>query len=151
MRIMKVSNPSSLYYLCSLRHIDILARLSIYLLSKSSLSFAPLIKPLFTPQLIPDMLIVILLDWNEPWNWVRQLRNWVFLLKSAIASLNDDSKAAMAETMKDWQQPKRANLAPDAGTGGRNIETNITIPLSQGEWDEGLGLPLCVVCHGVSF
>ena len=45
----------------------------------------------------------------------------------------------------------------DRGRGGTNLEgglpTNegdVSLPLGPGEWDEALGLPLCIVCHNVS-
>ena len=51
--------------------------------------------------------------------------------------------------MKEWQQRKRGVSTYDTGGSGVGGEGNITLPLSQGEWDEPLGLPLCVVCHNV--
>jgi len=56
----------------------------------------------------------------------------------------------MAQVMKEWQQRKRGVSTYDTGASGTGSESNVTLPLSQGEWDEPLGLPLCVVCHGVS-
>lgn len=131
-------------------HEDILARLSIYLLSEPSQSFAPLLKPLFTPQSIPESLLVLLLDWNEPWLWIRQIRDWVVLLRRITSSLDDTSKETMGLVMKEWQQRKRGISTYNIGGSGTEGESNVTLPLSQGEWDEPLGLPLCVVCHNVS-
>lgn len=51
--------------------------------------------------------------------------------------------------MKEWQQRKRGLPTYDTGGSSTGNETSVTLPLSQGEWDEPLGLPLCVVCHGV--
>ncbi|KAL9637906.1 MAG: hypothetical protein Q9164_001901, partial [Protoblastenia rupestris] len=127
--------------------VDILARLSIYLLSEPSPSFAPLLNPLFTPQFIPEALLVILLDWNEPWAWVRQLRDWIVLMRSITASLSDSSKEVLEVTMKEWQEKKRGTSSYDPSGSGTGTEPSVTLPLSQGEWDEPLGLPLCVVCH----
>ena len=55
----------------------------------------------------------------------------------------------MAETMKDWQHRRRGGQAFESTGGSINLEGSVTIPLNQGEWDEGLGLQLCVVCHSV--
>ena len=49
--------------------------------------------------------------------------------------------------MKEWQHRRQGGPAYDSS--GNANEGNIMIPLSQGEWDEALGLPLCVVCHSV--
>ena len=130
--------------------LDILARLSIYFLSDTSPSFAPLLKPLFSPQWIPETLLILLLDWSEPWHWVRQIRDWVLLLQNAISTLEDEQKDCMEDVMKEWQQRKRGISNYDATSSSTGNESNVTLPLSQGEWDEPLGLPLCVVCHNVS-
>jgi hypothetical protein len=48
----------------------------------------------------------------------------------------------------------------DRGRGGNNLdgtptasgtEGDVSLPLGPGEWEEGLGLPLCVVCQNVSW
>jgi hypothetical protein len=57
----------------------------------------------------------------------------------------------MAEVMQEWQQRRRGGTAYDGGGGASSgSESNIAIPLGPGEWDEALGLPLCVVCHNVN-
>ncbi|KKA21782.1 Dynein family protein [Rasamsonia emersonii CBS 393.64] len=125
---------------------DILARVSVYLLSDPSASFAPLLRPLLTPQTIPETLIVILLDWSSPWTWVRELREWIRLLRSVLISLDDETKLVMEEVMTEWRDRKRG--LDVSGTGVPNSGGPVTIPLGPGEWDEGLGVPLCVVCQG---
>ena len=70
-------------------------------------------------------------------------------MRGIILSLDDETKDVMEETMKEWQQRRRGGSAYDAS--GSSGAENVTIPLSQGEWDEPLGLPLSVVCHCVCF
>ncbi|KAK1147309.1 hypothetical protein N8T08_001386 [Aspergillus melleus] len=128
---------------------DTLARVSAYLLSEPSLSFAPLLKPLLTPNSVPETLVVILLDWSEPWIWIRQLREWVRLLRHVLISLDDETKIVMEETMTEWRDRKRGMDANSAGAQGLTSSGGpVTIPLGPGEWDEGLGIPMCVVCQG---
>jgi dynein light intermediate chain 1 len=88
------------------------------------------------------MLVVILLDWNHPWLWIRQLRDWIRVLRSLIVSLDDASKAVLEENIAILQDKGR-NLG---GEGNSSVE-NVKIPLGPGEWDEPLGIPLCVVCQ----
>ena len=87
------------------------------------------------------MLIVILLDWNHPWLWIRQLRDWIRVLRSLIVSLDDNSKVVLEENIQTLQDKGR-NLPAE----GSSME-NVKIPLGPGEWDEPLGIPLCVVCQ----
>lgn len=116
--------------------------MSVYTLSQPSPTFRSLLKPLLTPRMIPHTLIVVLLDWNQPWNWVRQLRAWIRLLRSIIVSLDDESKIAMEETLNHWRSQKRS-----AAGEGQASEAEEPIPLGPGEWDEPLGVPLSVVCQ----
>lgn len=88
------------------------------------------------------MLVVILLDWNHPWLWIRQLRDWIRVLRSLIVSLDDASKDALQDNIAILQDKGR-NLG---GEGSTSMES-VKIPRGPGEWDEELGLPLCVVCQ----
>ena len=71
------------------------------------------------------------------------------MLRDITSSLDEASTESMEQTMKEWQQRKRGTPAYDTGGSSTGNDGNVTLPLSQGEWDEPLGLPLCVVCHGV--
>jgi dynein light intermediate chain 1 len=124
-----------------LTYPDTLARLSLYLLANPSPSFTPLIKPYLNPRTLPNMLIVILLDWNHPWLWIRQLRDWIRVLRSLILSLDDASKMVLEENIQTLQDKGR-----NVGSEASSME-NVQIPLGPGEWDEPLGIPLCVVCQ----
>jgi len=122
-------------------HEDTLARLSLYLLAAPSPAFTPLIKPYLHPRTLPHMLIVILLDWNHPWLWIRQLRDWIRVLRSLVLSLDDASKVVLEENIQMLQDKGRSLLSEGSAIEG------VKIPMGPGEWDEPLGLPLCIVCQ----
>ncbi|RYP22701.1 hypothetical protein DL765_001551 [Monosporascus sp. GIB2] len=127
---------------------DILARVSLYLLSSPSPSFTSLVQPLLTPQSIPNTLIVILLDWSHPWTWMRQLREWLLLLRSVLMSLSLECKDTMEETMISWRERGRTGGSVNLdGTGSVATEGSVAAPPGPGEWEDALGLPLCVVCQ----
>ncbi|KAI0403888.1 dynein light intermediate chain-domain-containing protein [Xylaria palmicola] len=127
---------------------DTLARVSLYLLTNPAPSFASLIKPLLTPQSIPNTLIVILLDWSQPWSWMRQLREWLLLLRSVLLSLSPECKEAMEEVISGWRERGRTGGSVNLdGTGAVAAEGDVALPLGPGEWEDALGLPLCVVCQ----
>ncbi|CAG8975334.1 hypothetical protein HYALB_00005664 [Hymenoscyphus albidus] len=128
-------------------HEDTLARLSLYLLADPSPSFTPLLRPLLTPESIPNTLIVILLDWSEPWFWLRQLRDWVQLLRTLLVSLDDRCKQKMEEVMIGWRDRGRGGNSLDGVASTTTTENDVSLPLGPGEWEEALGLPLCVVCQ----
>ena len=123
---------------------DILARLSIYMLADPSPAFSPLLRPLLNSKTIPNTLIVILLDWTDPQNWARQLRQWIRLLRSVLITLDEDTKIAMEENMTEWKERRKGT---EPITANQPNGTAVVPPLGPGEWDEGLGIPVCVVCQ----
>lgn len=64
------------------------------------------------------------------------------MLRSLVLSLDDASKDALQENIAILQDKGR-NLG---GEGGISME-NVKVPMGPGEWDEDLGLPICVVCQ----
>lgn len=62
-------------------------------------------------------------------------------------TLDDESKIVAEDIMKEWQQRRRG--AQYEGGSAATSDTTINVPLGQGEWEEPLGLPICVACHGV--
>lgn len=128
---------------------DTLARLSVFLLSDPSPSFTSLLQPLLTQKTIPNTLVVILLDWAKPWLWLRQLQAWIRLLRALFSSLGVDCKEKMEETMNFWQDKGRSSRNIDGLSTSNLSENDFSLPLGSGEWDEALGIPLCVVCQNV--
>ena len=114
-----------------------------------------LLQPLLNPEMLSSSLVVILLDWSQPWNWLRQLRDWIRSLRDVLASLDEDCQAVMEQVMKDWRDD--TGRTGVAGGGGSNAEAvgmmdgDVSLPRGPGEWDDPLGLPLCVVCQHVSY
>lgn len=128
---------------------DVLARLGIYLVSEPSPAFIPLLRPLFTPQSLPETLIVVLLDWSRPWEWVRQVKTWVRLLRGIFTSLDDDCRRTLDDVTQAWES-RRSTYADGGGGGGAGTGLgDVALPLGPGEFDEPIGLPLCVVCQNV--
>ncbi|KAJ4298373.1 hypothetical protein N0V88_003403 [Collariella sp. IMI 366227] len=127
---------------------DTLARISLYTLTSPSPAFASLLQPLLTPQSIPNTLIVLLLDWSQPWKWMRQLREWILLLRNVLISLSNECKEAMEEVMVSWRDRGRGGgISLDGSTAVAAGDGEVALPLGPGEWEDGLGLPLCVVCQ----
>lgn len=124
---------------------DVLARMNVYMLSNSSAVFAPLIKPLLNPKTVKNTLVTILLDWSEPWNWAKQLRQWIRMLRRVVLSLDDETKIEMEENMTAW---KERRTGPDAQKQSDEQKTGAVpvAPPGEGEWDSELGIPLSIVC-----
>ena len=89
-------------------------------------------------------MVVVLLDWEEPWAWARQLRDWIRIVRLALGKLDNDCVEAMNDNMKQWSE-RRKGQAVDSLSAA---DTEVTVSLGPGEWDEPLGIPICCVCHG---
>ena len=128
---------------------DTLARVHVYLLSNPAAALASLLRPLFTKKTVSETLVTILLDWSDPFKWPRQLRQWIRLLRSVIYSLDEETKVEMEEVMTARKERKAGPDAPKStfgATDGAEQTATSIVPLGPGEWDEGLGISLSVVC-----
>jgi len=135
--------------------LDTLARLCINLLANTRSSYAPLLSTTFTPENLPHSLAVILLDWEDPWNWLQQLLTTIQTLKAALSSLDPACQDAIDEVTALWQ----ARLAgPNyegstqtfTSTSSTRPETTLP-PRGPGELDTPLGIPLIVLCHNAEY
>jgi len=52
--------------------------------------------------------------------------------------------------MVSWRERGRGGNSLDGGGVSNTSEGDVSLPHGPGEWDEALGLPLCVVCQNVS-
>lgn len=124
--------------------------MSIHLLPDARPPFAPLLKHIFTPSSIPNSIAVILLDWAEPWNWLSQLRERISILKSVLDSLDNDCKDIMDEVMRSWRErragPVIEGVTPAFVLNPQQQSSAPPPPLGPGEWDDPLGISICIVC-----
>lgn len=118
-----------------------LARLSLYTLNDPSLAYAPLLERLLSPETTSNTAVAILLDWTEPWKFLRTLRAWMRLLKTVTGSLSQQAFSALEDNNTTWLHT-RDN---DASTSVNDSHTSL--PLGPGEFDEPIGLPIVVVCQ----
>ena len=51
--------------------------------------------------------------------------------------------------MLSWRDRGRGGHSLDGGGSSGTADGDVSLPLGPGEWEEALGLPLCVVCQNV--
>lgn len=128
---------------------DTLARLSISMLSNSSGAFIPLLQPLLSAKSVPNTLVTILLDWADAFRWGAELRQWIRVLRKATDGTDEKVQNAMQETMDAWKAVQGGEGvftgAPRLGASTGEAKAP-KLPLGPGEWEDALGVPLCVVC-----
>jgi dynein light intermediate chain 1, cytosolic len=82
---------------------------------------------------------------------MRQLRDWLLLLRTVLLSLSPECEDAMKDVMSSWSERGRTGGSVNLdGTGAVASDGDVALPLGPGEWSDALGLPLCVVCQNVS-
>lgn len=64
-------------------------------------------------------------------------------------SLDADCKDKMEEVMLSWRDRGRGGNSLDGVGVAATSDSDVSLPLGPGEWEEALGLPLCVVCQNV--
>lgn len=75
----------------------------------------------------------------------------MLLLRTVLFALPDESTVTMEEVMSQWKERGRGgSLNLDGTVATAAAEGDVSLPLGPGEWEEPLGLPLCVVCQNVS-
>lgn len=151
-----------------------MAKLAAATMSSSSTS-AEKVGSKASMDAMKDSLVVILLDWEQPWTFLEQLRNWLSILRELVDSSTggaedgkwSKSRAALDE-MKDRleayirsyvepSQPSSTSAANGAAPGETEALpsiTNVSVsldgseanPLSEGTLTDKLGIPLVVVC-----
>lgn len=122
-------------------HEDVLARLSIHTLSEPSAAYAPLLRRLLAKDTVPNTAVAILLDWAEPWHFLRNLKAWVRLLRTVVNSLPADVDSLLDDNAVAWQKMRDSEALTSI------TDSRTSMPLGPGEFDEPLGLPAVVVCQ----
>lgn len=75
----------------------------------------------------------------------------MLLLRTVLVALPNESTVTMEEVMSQWKERGRGGpLNLDGTVATAAAEGDVSLPLGPGEWEEPLGLPLCVVCQNVS-
>jgi hypothetical protein len=107
----------------------------------------------------------MLLDWSTPWRWLRDLRDWISVIMGFLhETTHSRDNAEEYERVVDEIITQCTNLTILANSGESKIRgysekpaipsSQLSaeaplLPLSQGEYDEPIGLPLVVVCQNV--
>lgn len=63
---------------------ETLARLSIYQLPSPSPPYPALLPLSLSKKTLLDSLVVIVLDWERPWSFVRELKEWIAMLEHVL-------------------------------------------------------------------
>lgn len=131
---------------------DVLARLEILHLSRKDKRYNGILEAFIKSRPTNDIVICILLDWHEPWKWLRDVRLWLRRLMRLIAKLRKSSREADAdfqEIISALELKVRSYSETRESTSGGPNASGTALPLSDGQFDIPLGLPLICVAQNV--
>ncbi|GAA5882815.1 hypothetical protein JCM16303_002472 [Sporobolomyces ruberrimus] len=134
---------------------DTLARLSIYQLPSPSPPYPALLPLALSKKTLLDSLVVIVLDWERPWSFLRELRDWIAMLETILEKEVGKDAYELAEgkerietCLRNYHEPPSTSNGTTASTSAATAVSTIDTdsPLPVGTLIENLGLPLVVVC-----
>jgi len=133
---------------------DPVSRINVWQLEGES-AHKDLLQFAINENTISNCLVMIAIDFSQPWNLVESLNKWLDIIKKHIASITDKMHLDEAEEIKryliyDFQQytePTGQITAPTKQLKKRKpIDEQSLLPLSEGVLTNNLGVPLVVVC-----
>lgn len=113
---------------------------------------------------LKDTLIVLLLDWQQPWTFLEQLRNWLSTLHDMIdtasdhgltssradwsssRALLDEMKQRLTLTLANYKEPSASGTAQESGALSVQLEGDEAEALTEGMLTDNWGVPIVVVC-----
>ncbi|KAI9087755.1 dynein light intermediate chain-domain-containing protein [Phlyctochytrium arcticum] len=131
---------------------DVIARVGLYHLA-SSTAFGNLFRFALSPASLSDSMVIITLDWAEPWTFLKTLQDWLQMLGDYVEKREKEDPEAV-QTMKDrlelffrsYTEPvERSNFNNDTFSSGP--QHPMLLPLTQGTLTRNLGIPIVIVVH----
>ncbi|EJU06359.1 hypothetical protein DACRYDRAFT_45062 [Dacryopinax primogenitus] len=130
--------------------VDTLARLSVYSVPSSAPSHLALVDHFLPPRTsLPHTLVMIVLDWTQPWTFVLQLEKWMKWVERwaegdkgrDLDVLRDEGKERLRLHIQHYSEPGSADASNPASL------SSTLLPLGDGTLTNNVaGLPIMVVC-----
>ncbi|KAJ3171718.1 hypothetical protein HDU88_007798 [Geranomyces variabilis] len=133
---------------------EVLARAGFYHLA-SDTAFGNLIRFALDADALNHSMVLIVLDWTKPWEFITTLETWLGVLEREIAKRTKGSQGLFEELQEklevSWRRytsPSEAKnvAAPSTNaTPTRSFQHTITLPLGPGTLTRNIGLPIVIV------
>ncbi|BGO88474.1 hypothetical protein NBRC10512_003012 [Rhodotorula toruloides] len=132
---------------------DTVARLGFFHVPAPSPPYPALLSLALSRSNLLDSLVVLVLDWEKPWNFVRELEAWLALLEDQLkrARRGEKEKEAYEEVearerleayVRSYQEPTSSGAAPSTSAAAHLDDS----PLPPGTLLDNLGIGLVIVC-----
>ncbi|KAK9680467.1 hypothetical protein K7432_015925, partial [Basidiobolus ranarum] len=144
---------------------ETVARIGLHQLAGSDSTYHDLLRFSLNANTFPNSLVVIVLDWSQPWTFVETFERWIRLLEEAIVGLReeggevnndnlnkwtygkfvvDEAKEKLERYIQEYTDPSISSATPSTITSSMN--SDVLLPLGSGCLTTNLGIPIVVVC-----
>jgi len=117
-----------------------------------------LLKFCLNPSTIANSMILIVLDFSQPWNLVISLKRWLKIVEEHVSELIKQLPSGTIEDLKnyqifDFQSYNESNISSFSGHSTKNIkkkkqvDEQTLLPLAPGVLTHNIGIPIAVVCN----
>ncbi|BGP21211.1 hypothetical protein JCM10295v2_000082 [Rhodotorula toruloides] len=132
---------------------DTIARLGFFHVPAPSPPYPALLSLALSRSSLLDSLVILVLDWEKPWNFVRELEAWLWLLEDQLkmARRGEKGKEAYEEVegrerleayIRAYQEPTASGAVPSPSAAAHLDDS----PLPPGTLLDNLGIGLVIVC-----
>ncbi|KAI8092780.1 dynein light intermediate chain-domain-containing protein [Halteromyces radiatus] len=127
------------------------ARLGIYHLSAPG--YLTLLQAVLNMEMIKDTMILIVLDWEQPWKMVEKLQQWMHMIHQVMSTFNhedneemDQIRANVLKYMQDYVEHDATTNEKISPSSSLLSTDQASLPLTEGVLTINYGVPLAVVC-----
>ncbi|GAA5807691.1 hypothetical protein MFLAVUS_001065 [Mucor flavus] len=155
---------------------EAIARLGVYQLGLSAVEYMPLLKFALSTDTLSDSVVLIVLDWTRPWEFLETFQRWINVLQHRMdeickegsageswsrgKAIVDELREKVEHYLQTYTEPVPVNtFNMTASTSTSSIAPTplplvttttaadqVTLPLTQGSLTNNLGISLIVVC-----
>ncbi|KAJ3161963.1 hypothetical protein HDU86_005661 [Geranomyces michiganensis] len=133
---------------------EVLARAGFYHLASDE-AFGNLMRFALDADAVNHCMVVIVLDWTKPWEFLTTLETWLGILEREITKRTSGTKGLFNDMQEKLEASWRRYTSPPEGkppsvpaagsTPARTLQHTITLPLGPGTLTKNIGIPIVVV------
>ncbi|KAI5477030.1 cytoplasmic dynein light intermediate chain 1 [Pseudohyphozyma bogoriensis] len=131
---------------------ETVARLGAYQLPSPSPPYPSLLPLALSRSTLLDSLAVIVLDWERPWRFLKELRAWLGVLEGVLKGKGvaegwegQEARDRLEAHLRHYAEPPAGGTAA-SGTASASVLADTDAPLPSGVLTDNPGLGLVIVC-----
>lgn len=111
------------------------------------------------PSSIANCVVVISLDFSQPWNLIESLNKWLAVLQKHISSVSlqlppgayNELKNSLTYDFQNYAEPNESAVPSKSHKKKRPVEETDLLPMKEGTLTNNLGVPIIVCCSKTDY